>query len=396
MQFEAVPSLWIMFGSSNVGQSSPSNHHNLTSHPNSNGRQASPYLPGGYGTYPAGAGGAGGGTGAGGASGQHHASGPAAAAAAAAAAGYSPQDYGGMYSMDPAMAWHAAAYSAAGHLYSRGYDAALESVWSAPHAAAAAQMHGNLNGMAGQQDGGGLGGVPADPASSFSQYQSVMCNNDNRDSGGGGGGGGGESVSPPPSDFKPSIGKISSGVAASGPSAHVSGQTHSSPDSGLAVSDSGSGSPNLQAPGYLGGPNAGGGHGVVGAAAAAAASASLGGSRVGGGGSGGHDLGSSGNSAGGGAGGPASPPSSASVRPQPVRSPYEWMKRPSFQSKPAAKEGNVVGGKFIFYTLLLRRNPYKSSWNFEFDVLSIDFAGRTRTKDKYRVVYSDHQRLEIL
>merc|ERR550532_513730 len=51
-----------------------------------------------------------------------------------------------------------------------------------------------------------------------------------------------------------------------------------------------------------------------------------------------------------------SPPSS---RPQPARSPFEWMKKPSYQSQP---EKN---------------------------------AGRTRTKDKYRIVYSDHQRLEL-
>ncbi|XP_014259882.1 homeobox protein CDX-1-like isoform X2 [Cimex lectularius] len=41
----------------------------------------------------------------------------------------------------------------------------------------------------------------------------------------------------------------------------------------------------------------------------------------------------------------------------PARSPYEWMKKPSYQSQP---------------------NP-----------------GKTRTKDKYRVVYTDHQRLEL-
>uniref|UniRef100_A0A1B6D341 Homeobox domain-containing protein n=1 Tax=Clastoptera arizonana TaxID=38151 RepID=A0A1B6D341_9HEMI len=44
-------------------------------------------------------------------------------------------------------------------------------------------------------------------------------------------------------------------------------------------------------------------------------------------------------------------------RPPPARSPYEWMKKPSYQSQP---------------------NP-----------------GKTRTKDKYRVVYTDHQRLEL-
>ncbi|KAL0272809.1 UNVERIFIED_CONTAM: hypothetical protein PYX00_005643 [Menopon gallinae] len=46
-----------------------------------------------------------------------------------------------------------------------------------------------------------------------------------------------------------------------------------------------------------------------------------------------------------------------SQRPHPARSPYEWMKKASYQSQP---------------------NP-----------------GKTRTKDKYRVVYSDHQRLEL-
>ncbi|XP_054719037.1 homeobox protein CDX-1-like [Uloborus diversus] len=44
-------------------------------------------------------------------------------------------------------------------------------------------------------------------------------------------------------------------------------------------------------------------------------------------------------------------------RPQPARSPFEWMKKTSYQSQP---------------------NP-----------------GKTRTKDKYRVVYTDHQRLEL-
>eukprot|EP00095_Tigriopus_kingsejongensis_P008742 maker-scaffold92_size382268-snap-gene-0.12 protein:Tk08742 transcript:maker-scaffold92_size382268-snap-gene-0.12-mRNA-1 annotation:"para-hox caudal protein" len=48
----------------------------------------------------------------------------------------------------------------------------------------------------------------------------------------------------------------------------------------------------------------------------------------------------------------------ANSRPQPARSPFEWMKKPSYQSQ---SEKN----------------------------------GRTRTKDKYRVVYSDHQRLEL-
>ncbi|XP_043478038.1 homeobox protein CDX-1 [Leptopilina heterotoma] len=49
--------------------------------------------------------------------------------------------------------------------------------------------------------------------------------------------------------------------------------------------------------------------------------------------------------------------STTPIRPGQIRSPYEWMKKPSYQTQP---------------------NP-----------------GKTRTKDKYRVVYTDHQRLEL-
>ncbi|KAM3968155.1 caudal type homeobox [Aphomia sociella] len=52
-----------------------------------------------------------------------------------------------------------------------------------------------------------------------------------------------------------------------------------------------------------------------------------------------------------------SPGSRPAQQPAPSRSPYEWMKKPNYQTQP---------------------NP-----------------GKTRTKDKYRVVYSDHQRLEL-
>ena len=51
------------------------------------------------------------------------------------------------------------------------------------------------------------------------------------------------------------------------------------------------------------------------------------------------------------------PNNTTPMRPVQVRSPYEWMKKTSYQSQP---------------------NP-----------------GKTRTKDKYRVVYTDHQRLEL-
>lgn len=50
-------------------------------------------------------------------------------------------------------------------------------------------------------------------------------------------------------------------------------------------------------------------------------------------------------------------PNATPMRPAQVRSPYEWMKKTSYNSIP---------------------NP-----------------GKTRTKDKYRVVYTDHQRLEL-
>ncbi|XP_034952156.1 homeotic protein caudal-like [Chelonus insularis] len=49
--------------------------------------------------------------------------------------------------------------------------------------------------------------------------------------------------------------------------------------------------------------------------------------------------------------------STTPVRPAPIRSPYEWIKKSSYQNQ---------------------HNP-----------------GKTRTKDKYRVVYTDHQRLEL-
>ncbi|XP_013174982.1 PREDICTED: homeobox protein CDX-2 isoform X1 [Papilio xuthus] len=55
---------------------------------------------------------------------------------------------------------------------------------------------------------------------------------------------------------------------------------------------------------------------------------------------------------------PAHPPHP----PGPPRSPYEWMKKPNYQTQP---------------------NP------------GFYFTSKTRTKDKYRVVYTDHQRLEL-
>ncbi|XP_027220715.1 homeobox protein CDX-1 isoform X2 [Penaeus vannamei] len=57
-------------------------------------------------------------------------------------------------------------------------------------------------------------------------------------------------------------------------------------------------------------------------------------------------------------------------RPQQLRSPYEWMKKPSYQAQPNSD------GAFL-------------------DMDGMTMKGKTRTKDKYRVVYSDHQRLEL-
>jgi len=56
------------------------------------------------------------------------------------------------------------------------------------------------------------------------------------------------------------------------------------------------------------------------------------------------------------------PGSNLVVRPSAARSPYEWMRKPSNGLQARPKEGE---------------------------------RSRTRTKDKYRVVYSDHQRLEL-
>lgn len=60
------------------------------------------------------------------------------------------------------------------------------------------------------------------------------------------------------------------------------------------------------------------------------------------------------------------------MRPAPARSPFEWMLKPSYQLQPTP--GDVPAG---------------------LNGLASSIAGKTRTKDKYRVVYSDHQRLEL-
>ncbi|CRK86489.1 CLUMA_CG000149, isoform A [Clunio marinus] len=63
-------------------------------------------------------------------------------------------------------------------------------------------------------------------------------------------------------------------------------------------------------------------------------------------------------------------------RPTPVKSPYEWMKKPSYQSQPNPGIINICSAPSL-------------------EDFSMEINGKTRTKDKYRVVYSDHQRLEL-
>ncbi|XP_037968049.1 homeobox protein CDX-2 isoform X1 [Plutella xylostella] len=61
----------------------------------------------------------------------------------------------------------------------------------------------------------------------------------------------------------------------------------------------------------------------------------------------------------------ASPCARPAQPPPPPRSPYEWMKKPNYQTQPNPE------------------NDHSEAYS------------KTRTKDKYRVVYSDHQRLEL-
>ncbi|XP_041777118.1 homeotic protein caudal-like isoform X2 [Anopheles merus] len=65
-------------------------------------------------------------------------------------------------------------------------------------------------------------------------------------------------------------------------------------------------------------------------------------------------------------------------RPTPVKSPYEWMKKQSYQSQP--NPGGLIN---ICSAPSLQ------------DFAPVESGGKTRTKDKYRVVYTDQQRLEL-
>lgn len=66
----------------------------------------------------------------------------------------------------------------------------------------------------------------------------------------------------------------------------------------------------------------------------------------------------------------------------PPRSPYEWMKKPSYQTQPTPDYQSPTKCE----DLSMRRDRQEGN---------SPTSGKTRTKDKYRVVYTDHQRLEL-
>ena len=282
------------------------------------------------------------------------------------------QDPYGMYPMDPAMAWHAA-YTA-GHLY-RGYEAASlvaadpGAVWPPPPpshhqmGSGGASGFSSMTGNAAESSCNNLN----QPSNSVSGIGGNECPTSMGDTSnlthsiGGNCKGETDSVSPPPSDYKPSIlygnngigshhqkknlvAKVSSAddnvdsermtntTTSLSRATHGSGGTalHPSPDSGVAISDnvSSSGSPNhpvglslLAAQGVA----------INGQSAIAALGTSGSGDLM----VGQHTSGSKSsqhNSEGDFSG-------LSTSRPQPVRSPYEWMKRPSFQTRTTGKEG---------------------------------------------------------
>ena len=223
--------------------------------------------------------------------------------AAAAAAGY--QDYGGMYHHANVDAWHHAAYAPLGHLY-RGYEAAAAAAMEWPHPphphshhASAAGHHSDLGVDPLSNIGGGDAGYGAGMNSE--------CDNGQQRLDGGGGGGS------PGQEYKlfngrdshhqqqqhqqlqqQQIGEDGTGLQSS----TLGTVTHSSPDSGLAASD---GTTSSASP-------------ILKPAASTAASLS------------------------------SVDPLGAGImlpqRPQPARSPYEWMMKRS----PAFAAGGGGGG----------------------------------------------------
>ncbi|XP_063989166.1 homeobox protein CHOX-CAD isoform X2 [Diachasmimorpha longicaudata] len=91
--------------------------------------------------------------------------------------------------------------------------------------------------------------------------------------------------------------------------------------------------------------------------------------------------------------------SSTPMRPAQLRSPYEWIKRPSYQHsqnpdveerKPTVKSEYDPNTAVAACSLAGGSTGTLSIYP---DPCSLD--GKTRTKDKYRVVYSDNQRFEL-
>ena len=290
------------------------------------------------------------------------------------------QDPYGMYPMDPAMAWHAA-YTA-GHLY-RGYEAASlvaadpGSVWPPPppshHQMASGSGSSGFSNMQGNPSDSSCNNLSVPSNSSSTIAGNELCPTSMGDSSnithnlGGECRGGSDSVSPPPSDYKPSILYGSSGISNAGQTQkkhgssktavsedhtetdrmgnsttsslsranHGSGGTalHPSPDSGVAISDnvSSSGSPNHPVGLIPVGVSINGQSAIAALGTSNSGSLGVSGDLILGQQSSGSKS-SQHNNDGDFAG-------LTTSRPQPVRSPYEWMKRPSFQTRPSGKEG---------------------------------------------------------
>ncbi|CAG9792034.1 unnamed protein product [Diatraea saccharalis] len=93
--------------------------------------------------------------------------------------------------------------------------------------------------------------------------------------------------------------------------------------------------------------------------------------------------------------GEGSPGSRPAQPPAPPRSPYEWMKKPNYQTQPNPECVSPLLGKgqvkALTHPLGTAHHNAASSPTGDEHLI----ACKTRTKDKYRVVYSDHQRLEL-
>ncbi|KAI5096268.1 homeobox protein CDX-1, partial [Silurus meridionalis] len=104
--------------------------------------------------------------------------------------------------------------------------------------------------------------------------------------------------------------------------------------------------------------------------------------------------------------------SSSSVAPlspsEQRRNPYEWMRRSAAPPSNPDRQKIIVSYSFNLKlnTFLYKLNQnYLLSKRFTFQQFHLSFicgfsptvcsGGKTRTKDKYRVVYTDHQRLEL-